>query len=110
MSIWRRKFDRIQIGRKEYRIEFNWNAYTAFMESHKMKFGDIHDFNKINPSQFVTLLYEAIFEGCRLENKKFPYNKEDFAAMLTPESIAEFSLILQSQNARPIKDLKKISD
>lgn len=107
MSIWRRKFDRIQVGRKQYRIEFNWNAYTKFMEFYNMKMGDMKDLNKINPGQVVTYFYEAIIEGCRLENKKFPYSREDFAAMLTPESIAEFSLIMQSQNAGVTKNLQK---
>lgn len=107
ISIWRRKFDRIQVGRKQYRIEFNWNAYTAFMETHEMKFGDLKDLDKINTGQFITLLFEAIVEGCRIENKKFPYCKEDFAAMLDSESIDQFSLILQRQNAKPVKDLQK---
>lgn len=107
LSIWRRKFDKVLIGRKQYRIEFNWNAYVALMEFYEMKFGDLKDFEKINPGQFITLLYEAIVEGCRLENKKFPYSRENFAAMLTPESISQFSLILQRQNANSGKDLKK---
>lgn len=65
-----------------------------------MKMGDMKDLDKISPRQIITFFYEAIEEGCRLEKKKFPYSREDFAAMLTPESIAEFSLIMQSQNAR----------
>lgn len=107
MSIWRRKYDRIQIGRKQYRIDFNWNAYTNFMNFYEMKLGDLENLDKINPGQLITLIYEAIVEGSRLDNKKFPISKEDFAAMLTPESIAQFSLILQSQSACPMKDLQK---
>ena len=107
MSIWRRKYDKIQVGRKQYRIEFNWNALCACMEAEGMTFGQMSEFEKINPTRFISLLYEGISEGCRLENKRFPFSKEDFAALLTPESIAELSLIFQSQNKSPLKDLEK---
>ena len=104
MSTWRRKYDRIQVGRKQYRIEFNWNAVCSCMESEGMNFGQLNEFEKIDPGRFISLLYEGILEGCRMENKKFPYSREDFAAMLTPESIAQLSLVFQRQNARPTKN------
>jgi len=107
MSFWRRKYDRIQIGRKQYRIEFNVNSLFNFMEFHDMKFWDMKDLDNVNPAQIVTYFYEAIKEGCRLENKKFPYSREDFAAMLSPESIAEIGLIMQSRNAGTMKNLQK---
>ncbi|MDP3645420.1 MAG: hypothetical protein Q8S54_19830 [Bacteroidota bacterium] len=109
MSIWRRKYDRVQIGRKQYRIEFNWNALCSCMESEGMRFGQLEKFEKMTPGIFISLLYAGILEGCSIENKTFPYSKEDFAAILTPEAVAQLSIIFQSQNAHSMKDLKKVA-
>ncbi|MBA4408273.1 MAG: hypothetical protein C0397_02480 [Odoribacter sp.] len=108
MSIWRRKYDSIQVGRTQYRVEFNWNALCSCMESEGMAFGQFEEFEKMKPGTFISLLYSGILEGCSIENKTFPYSKENFAAMLTPESIAQLSLIFQRQNARPTKNPQKV--
>jgi hypothetical protein len=105
--IWRRRYDKIQINRKEYRIEFNWNALTTFMESVGMNFGDIDNFEKLNAEQFIKLIYEGVREGTRLQKKEFPYSVEDFIAMLTPEAVESFSLIFQAQNIKSLSELKK---
>lgn len=107
MRFWRRKYDRIQLGRKQYRIEFNWNTHCRFMEAYNMKFGDLKSFEDVNPGQIITYFYEAIIEGCRLENKKFPYSKEDFAALLSSESMSAMALVLQSQHSGAMKNLQK---
>jgi len=99
MSIWRRKYDRIQVGRKQYRIEFNWNAYCEFAAFHNLTMDDLSDSNKISPDQTITYIYEAIKEGCRMENKKFPYSREDLAAMLSPETLDQLTIVIRSQNS-----------
>lgn len=101
--IWRRKYDKVQINRKQYRIAFNWNCYCNFLEKEGMTIDCIDQVDKLSTLQFLGFIYEAIVEGCRMENKIFPYTKEDLGAMLSPEAITGLSYIFQAQITKPHK-------
>ena len=106
----KRKYDRIKISRQFYRVAFNWNAITDFMENCKMTIGQMDNFENLTHTQFIGLIYSAIIEGCRLERKVFPYTMEEFSAMLSPESVAGINMMFQAQNKRGLKDLKKVTN
>jgi len=93
------KHDHIEINGTKYRVEFNWNAITDFLESENMALTDADDLRQLKPSQVTGLIYAGVVEGCRLENTPFQFSKLDFGAMISPPVVGQLLLIYQRQTA-----------
>ena len=89
------KYDNIEIAGKQYRIEFNWNAVSAWMDETNLEFETLTDVKKIKGSALTELCYQSVLEGCRMEGVEFPYSKMDFGAALHVNIIADFFKILK---------------
>ena len=95
------KNDFIEINEKQYRVEFNWNSITDFLESENLNLTDADDLKQLKPRQITGLIYAGIIEGCRIEKTEFPFSKLDFGAVLSPSDVGELLLIYQRQTATP---------
>ena len=89
------KNDYIEINGKKYRVEFNWNAITDFLESEGLQLSDVDDLRELKPRQVTGLVYAGVCEGCRLDGKEFTFSKLEFGAMVKPPQIGELLLIYQ---------------
>ena len=87
------RYDNIEIAGKQYRIEFNWNAISAWMDETGQHFDDLVDVSKIKGSHITELCYQAVVEGCRMDGVEFPYSCKDFGAALQPQMIGAFMQI-----------------
>ena len=91
------KYDTITINETDYRVEFNWNAITDFLESQNLGLADADDLRQLKPSQITALVHSAVKEGARLEQKEFPYTVRDFGAAI---GAAEITALLQIYKAQ----------
>jgi len=89
------KNDYIEIDGKKYRVEFNWNAITDFLESEGLKLTDADDLKQLKPRQVTGLIFAGVVEGCRMDAIEFPFSKLDFGAMISPPQVGELLLIYQ---------------
>jgi hypothetical protein len=89
------KNDYIEINDKKYRVEFNWNAITDFLESEGLQLTDADDLKQLKPRQVTGLIYAGVVEGCRMDAIEFPFSKLDFGAMISPPQVGELLLIYQ---------------
>jgi hypothetical protein len=84
------KFDNVEISGKKYRIEFNWNAISAWMDITGHQFDDLTDVKNIKGAELTELCYQGIVEGCRLEGMEFPFTVKDLGATMSPITVASF--------------------
>ena len=85
------KKDYIVIGGKQYRVEVNWNALTAFLkEVGRDTIEELASFTTIHPSEVTALMAACIAEGERLDGK---------SAVITPADVAAFMDIYVRQSA-----------
>lgn len=89
------KNDFIEISGKKYRVEFNWNAITDFLESEGLTLSDADDMKKLKPRQITGLIYAGVVEGCRMDHQEFPYSKLEFGTMINPPQVGELLFIYQ---------------
>lgn len=89
------KNDYIEINNQKYRVEFNWNAITDFLESEGLQLTDADDLKQLKPRQVTGLIYAGVVEGCRMDGTEFPFSKLDFGAMINPPQVGELLLIYQ---------------
>jgi len=87
------KNDYIEISQKKYRVEFNWNAITDFLESEGLSLSDADDLKNLKPRQITGLIYAGVVEGCRMDAAEFPFSKLDFGAAISPPQVGELLLI-----------------
>lgn len=87
------KHDHIEINGLNYRVEFNWNAITDFLESENLQLTDADNLKELKPRQITGLIYAGVVEGCRLDGTAFPFTKLDFGASITPQMVGELLLI-----------------
>lgn len=73
----------IEIRGEKFRVEFNWNATTDFLETENLSLNDADSLSDLKPSQITTLVYTGVAEGQRLDKKPFPLTVRDFGALLT---------------------------
>lgn len=93
------KNDYIQINKnEEYRIEFNWNALSDFLEHEGIELSDIDKVDNLKPAQITSLIYFAVKEGARMEGKEFTYDMKQFGASLTPNDMADLLVIYRRQS------------
>ena len=94
------KKDTIVIGGKEYRVEVNWNALSAFLrEVGRDTIEDLASFNTIRPSEIATLMWSCIAEGERLDGRGFKMTALDLGALIGPAEVAAFMGIYVRQSS-----------
>ena len=98
--------DSIQINDKSYRVEYNWEAVTSFLEAEDLPFGVLDEFAKLTPRQLTRLCYQGVVSGCKLDGFKFPYTFEAFMGAIRMPVIHDLILIYQ-YHATNTKGVKK---
>jgi hypothetical protein len=104
------KKDYIVIGGKQYRVEVNWNALTAFLkEVGRDTIEELASFTTIHPSEGTALMAACIAEGERLDGKGETPAPIELGALITPEDVKVFFdiYIRQSNPKRPADEPKK---
>jgi len=108
------KKDVIKIADKEYRVEVNWNALSAFLrEVGRDTIEELANFNTIRPSEITALMAACIAEGERLEGRKCTLSPLDLGAIIGPQDVAAFMEIYVRQSApqmeveEPKKDVRE---
>lgn len=91
------KHDAIEINGKRYRIEFNWNAISCFLDATGLGLESLEDPSKMKPSEITELLFQSVVEGCRMDQEDFPFNKVDFGAALDLLTIAGMMKVFTNQ-------------
>ena len=85
------KKDYIQISGKRYRVESNWNALTAFLDSvGRNTLEELSKIDSIKPSELTALMAACIAEGQRLDGSKDAPSALDLGAVITPEDVRRF--------------------
>lgn len=85
------KKDYIEIAGKRYRVESNWNALTAFLDSvGRNTLEELSKVDSIRPSELTALMAACIAEGQRLDGSKDAPSALDLGAVITPEDVREF--------------------
>lgn len=91
------KKDTVEINGTDYRIEFNWNAVSNFLEDEGIEVEDLDKMGKLKPSQITKLIFHGIKEGARLQGKELPFTPLDLGAALNVQSIADILTIYRRQ-------------
>lgn len=73
------KHDAIELDGVLWRVEFNWNAISEYLEANNMDLSAIDDLKTMKPKQITELVYYGLVEGARLEGKEFPYSVKDLS-------------------------------
>ena len=74
--------DYINIGGREYRVEVNWNAIVAYMESSgRDTLQALQDFAHLKPSDIAGLMAAAINEGEAIEGRESSLSAKDIGRM-----------------------------
>ena len=89
------KNDNIELGGKKYRIEFNWNAISVWMDITGKSIDHLVDMKDVRGSELTELCYQSVVEGCRRDGVEFPYSKLDFGAELNPKTIGDLMKVLE---------------
>lgn len=97
------KNDYIEISGKKYRVEFNWNAITDFLELEGLSLSDVDNLKDLKPRQVTGLIFSGVVEGCYLDNIEFPYTKREFGTMINPTHVGELMLIYSRQTSASLK-------
>lgn len=103
------KNDYIQINDTDFRIEFNWNALSDFLENQNIELSDVDKIENLKPHQVTALIYFAVKEGARMEQKDFPFDMRDFGAKLNQTDLADLLVVYrrQSQVKSKVSNTKK---
>lgn len=107
----------VTIGGRQYRVEFNWNAISAFLvESGRDTMEGLASLTTLRPSDIVPLAYAAISEGERLEGRSLEITRENLGENLNAGVIREIIGIFAEQNSNgggdesePVEKSKKKS-
>lgn len=75
--------DFVEIGGKEYRVEFNWNALGDYLEEKGCGLQDLQKFTDMGANDMTILAWAGIKEGERLEGRKFEMSPRDLGVYLT---------------------------
>lgn len=94
------KKDYIEIAGKRYRVESNWNALTAFLESvGRDTIDEMSKIGSIRPSELTALIAACIVEGERLDGKECNLTALDLGAVIKPDDVREFLDIYLRQSS-----------
>lgn len=90
--------DKMNIGGKEYRVEVNWNAVTAFLEAtNSDSMEALANIGQLKPSDVTALMAACINEGERLEGHDTHVSALDLGAQLQISDISLFFDIYRRQ-------------
>lgn len=91
--------DRINIGGKEYRVEANWNALIAFLETKgETSLESLQNFGSLKVTDIAGLMAACINEGERLEGHSCDFTAKDLGAMISAATVSEFLKIYYKQS------------
>lgn len=94
------KIHRITIGGTEYRVEFNWNAIVAFLESSgRDTMESLANLSAVRPSELLALAHAGIREGEALEGREFPLTVEELGRISTTATMHEVIAAFVDQNS-----------
>jgi hypothetical protein len=94
------KKDFIKIGGKEYRVESNWNALTAFLRDvDRDSIDELANYRTIRLSEITSMMAACINEGERLEGRECNMTPLDLGAIITPADVTVFMNIYAKQGA-----------
>ena len=102
--------DYIEIAGKRYRVETNWNALTAFLESvGRNTLDELSKIGTIRPSELTAMMAACIAEGERLDGRDGAPSALDLGTVITPENVGEFIDIYVRQSSPKLdrEELKK---
>ena len=100
----------LTIGGKEYRVEVNWNALTAFLEAvGRDTLEGLSSISGMKPSEISALIAASINEGERLEGRESKLTAQDIGATLKLADVTAFMNIYidQSRAQMDTKEPKK---
>ena len=92
--------DQITLNGNAYRVEVNWNAIVAFLESSgRDDVRALMDLGSLKPSDLSGLLAASINEGERLEGHDVHLTAEEVGAAAGFSEMAEFIRIFTKQTS-----------
>lgn len=100
------KFDSIEIGSQSYRIEFNWNTISEFLETENKTLADLDKMAQMSAKQITRLIWCGLREGCRLNGNDFTLTVEDVGAMLNMNTITEILKIYTRHTTSSVATVK----
>ena len=90
----------ITIAGREYRVEVNWNATTAYLRAvGRDSIDELAKVSEIRPSEITALMAACIAEGERLDGRGDAPSALDLGAVVTPDDVAAFLQIYVRQSA-----------
>ena len=93
------KKDYIEIAGKRYRVESNWNALTAFLDSvGRNTLEELSQLDKLRPTEVTAMMAACIAEGQRLDGCKDVPTAKDLGAVIKPDDVREFLEIYSRQS------------
>ena len=98
--------DYVEIDGKDYRIEWNWNTITNFLQTTGKELADIDRIAGMNPSDITRFVHCALVEGCRIDGVEFPFTVEQFGGLMEVADIPVVLEIYQGQIANKTSRMK----
>ena len=93
------KKDYIEIAGKRYRVESNWNALTAFLDSvGRNTLEELSQLDKLRPTEVTAMMAACIAEGQRLDGSQDCPSALDLGAVITPDNVKAFFEIYARQS------------
>ena len=84
---------------KEYRVEVNWNALSAFLKAvGRDTVEGLSDIASMRPSDIAPLMAAAINEGERLEGRESHFTGESLGEVIRPSHVGKFMDIYIQQS------------
>lgn len=94
----------INIGGKEYRVEVNWNALSAFLKAvGRDTLEGLSDIASMKPSDIAPLMAAAINEGERLEGRESHLTGESLGEVIRPIHVGKFMEIYIQQSRAQVE-------
>ena len=89
----------INIGGRDYRVEVNWNALSAFLKAvGRDTLEGLSDISSMKPSDIAPLMAAAINEGERLEGRESRFTGESIGEVIRPSHVGKFMAIYIDQS------------
>ena len=98
--------DYVEIDGKDYRIEWNWNTVTNFLQTSGRELADIDRIAGMNPEDITRFIHCALVEGSRLDGVEFPFTAEEVGGMMEVQDIPVALGIYQQQIANKTSRMK----
>ena len=92
------KHDTIEINGTPYRVEFNWNAISNFLEEEDLALNSIDDLTTLKPSQITRFIFEAVKEGSRMQGVDFNFDVKEFGAAIGIAEVGKLLVVFQRQS------------